>query len=77
MRRVHDDELAATVQRHSGTRPPWRFTTVPDPVARLEEAVRLLAGDPHLSHTEVVRGYLYDERTDALDEVCRSARRVR
>jgi carbonic anhydrase len=76
MRRVHDNELAATVQRESGRRPPWRFTTVSDPVARLHEAVRLIAGDPYLPHTEAVCGYLYDERTDALDQVCRSARRV-
>ena len=77
MRRVHDHELAATVQCESGRRPPWRFTTASDPLARLDEAVRLLAGDPYLPHTEAVCGYLYDERTDALDEVCRSARRVR
>ena len=76
MRRVHDHELAATVQHESGTRPPWRFTTVSDPVERVGEAVRLLAADPHLGHTDVVRGYLYDERTDDLREVCRSARRV-
>ena len=76
MRRVHDHELAATVQRDSGARPPWRFATVPDPVQRVSEAVRLLAADRHLSHTEIVRGYLYDERTDDLREVHRSARRL-
>ena len=76
MRRVHDHELADAVQRDAGKRPPWRFTTVADPVARVDEAVRLLAGDPHLTRTDVVCGYLYDERTDDLREGCRSARRV-
>jgi carbonic anhydrase len=76
MRRVHDHELADAVQRGGGSRPPWRFTTIADPVARVEEAVRLLADDPHLTRTDVVRGYLFDERTGGLREVCRSDRRI-
>jgi carbonic anhydrase len=76
MRRVHDRDLAAVVERDSGHRPPWRFTTSANPRARLEQAVQRIAGDPHLPHTELVSGFLYDERTGALDEVCRSARRI-
>jgi carbonic anhydrase len=67
---VRDDELAAAVERYTGQRPPWRFETCSDPVLRLKQAVRLLAGDPHLPHTEIVRGFLYDERADTLTEVC-------
>jgi carbonic anhydrase len=76
MRRVHDHELAAAVAAASGSRPPWRFATTPDPRTRVEEAVRLIAGDPYLSSTAVVRGFLYDERTDTLEDVCRSVRPV-
>jgi carbonic anhydrase len=65
-----DDELAAAVEPYTGQRPPWRFETRSDPVLRLKQAVRLLASDPHLPHTEIVRGFLYDERADTLTEVC-------
>jgi carbonic anhydrase len=70
MRHVHGDELAAAVERATGRRPPWRFTPCPDPHERLSEAVRLLTTNPHLPDTELVRGVLYDEVTDALTEVC-------
>src|ERR1700694_1842282 len=39
MRHVRDDELADAVERVSGQRPPWLFTTCPDPILRLQEAV--------------------------------------
>jgi carbonic anhydrase len=74
MRRVYDRDLAAVVERDSGHRPSWRFTTATQPRTRLEQAVARIAADPHLPHTELVSGFLYDERTGALDEVCRSAR---
>jgi carbonic anhydrase len=70
MRRVRDVELAAAVERDTGRRPPWRFMTGSDPVMRVWETVRLLAYDPYLPHTELVRGVLYDERADALTDVC-------
>jgi carbonic anhydrase len=73
MRHVRDDELAAAVERDTGRRPRWRFTTCSDPVRRVSEAVRLLAGDPCLPHTELVRGVLYDEQADALTEVCHAS----
>jgi carbonic anhydrase len=74
MRRVFDYDLAAVVERDSGHRPPWRFTTATQPRTRLEQAVARIAADPHLPYNEVVSGFLYDERTGALDEGCRSAR---
>jgi hypothetical protein len=73
MRHVRDDELVAAVERDTGHRPPWRFQTCSDPVLRVWEAVRLLACDPYLGHTELVRGVLYDERADALTDVCHAS----
>jgi carbonic anhydrase len=70
MRHVQADDLAAAVQRDTGRRPPWRFGTCSDPVLRVADAVRLVACDPALPQTEMVRGFLYDERADSLDEVC-------
>ena len=70
MRHVQDGELADAVERDTGRRPPWRFTTCSDPVQRLADAVRRLAGDPHLPHTEQVRGLLYDEEADTFTDVC-------
>jgi hypothetical protein len=49
------------------------FQTCSDPVLRVWEAVRLLACDPYLGHTELVRGVLYDERADALTDVCHAS----
>jgi carbonic anhydrase len=72
MRHVHDDELVAAVERDTGHRPPWRFETCSDPALRVWEAVRLLASDRYLEHTELVRGVLYDERADSLTNVCQA-----
>jgi carbonic anhydrase len=72
MRHVRDTELADGVQRDTGRRPPWTFDTCPDPALRLWEAVRRLASDPYLHHTELVRGYLYDETADTLTELCQA-----
>jgi carbonic anhydrase len=69
MRHLRDDELAAAVQRDSGERPAWRFETCPDPASRIATAVALLTCDRRLSHTECVRGVLYDEQTDGLVDV--------
>ena len=70
MGHVNDEDLIDAVERDTGQRPPWRFTTCLDPVSRVREAVRLLAVDPFLPHTELIRGVLYDERADALTQVC-------
>jgi carbonic anhydrase len=70
MAHVRGDELAAAVERDTGQRPPWQFTSSPDSVERLSDAVQLLAGSPHLPQTELVRGVLYDDAADTLTEVC-------
>jgi hypothetical protein len=57
------------VERDTGQRPPWRFTTYSDPHQRLSEAVRLLATGPYLPDTELVHGVLYDEVADVLIDV--------
>jgi len=72
MRRVDDKDLADGVQRDTGHRPPWTFMTSSDPAVRIWEAVRQLASDPFLHHTELVLGVLYDERADTIAEVCRA-----
>jgi carbonic anhydrase len=70
MLHVRHDELAVAVERDTGRRPPWRFHTCSDPSLRVREAVRLLASDPYLAHTELVRGVLFDEQADTLTNVC-------
>jgi carbonic anhydrase len=70
MLHLRDDELAAAVQRDTGHRPPWQFHTCSDPSLRVWEAVRRLASDPYLAHTELVRGVLFDEPADTLTNVC-------
>jgi carbonic anhydrase len=69
MRHLRDDELAAAVQRDTGKRPSWRFPTVSDPELRVADAVAVLAAEPRLTHTESVRGVLYDEQTGIVAEV--------
>jgi carbonic anhydrase len=69
MRHLRDDELVAAVQRDTGERPAWRFETCSDPALRIAAAVALLACDRRLTHTQSVRGVLYDEATDSLREV--------
>jgi carbonic anhydrase len=72
MRHVQETEVVEGVEHDTGHRPPWTFSTCPDPQLRVWEAVRLLASDPYLHHTELVRGYLYDETADTLTELCQA-----
>jgi carbonic anhydrase len=69
MRAVRGAELAAAVERDTGRRPPWELTTSPDAVLGVQAAVRRLGSDPYLTQTELVRGFLYDEREGTLIEV--------
>src|ERR1700730_1180969 len=41
MGHVRDEELAAAVERDTGQRPPWRFTTCSDPIQRVVDSVHL------------------------------------
>lgn len=68
-RALRGAELAAAVERDTGRRPPWRLTTCSDPVLGVKAAVRRLESNPYLPHTELVRGFLYDERAGTLTEV--------
>src|SRR5205085_2237665 len=64
---------------HAPARPRTGVAVVACMDARLDvyRILGLAEGDaPHLPHTELVSGFLYDERTGVLDEVCRSARGI-
>jgi carbonic anhydrase len=73
MRKVRGEDLAAAVQRDTGRLPRWRLTTCAHPVLGVRAAVDALVNEPCLPHTEVVRGFLYDEPEDTLTEVPQSA----
>lgn len=70
MRDVTDEEFTAEVQADVGLRPTWRAETFRDSASEVRHGVMRLHTSPFLRNTGVVRGFVFDETTGALCEVC-------
>ena len=64
-----DEAFTAELTAAAGRRPTWRPGTFGDPAASVAEGVRRLRADPFLRTGTVVRGFVVDVRTFALQEV--------
>jgi carbonic anhydrase len=66
---ITDDDFKNELEEATGLRPPWAveaFREVKDSVRQSVERVRR---SPFIQHTDNVRGFVYDVRTAALEEV--------
>lgn len=66
---ITDDDFKDELEQATGLRPPWAveaFREVKDSVRQSLERVRR---SPFILHTDNVRGFVYDVRTAALEEV--------
>jgi carbonic anhydrase len=70
MRDVTDEEFTAEVQTDVGIRPTWRAETFRDSASEVRHGVARLRTSPFLCHTANIRGFVYEETTGALREVC-------
>jgi carbonic anhydrase len=69
MRTFTDTEFAHRLESETGIRPGWAAETFTDPAQDVRQCIARLRASPFLPHTSVVRGFVLDERTGALDEV--------
>lgn len=64
-----DESFASDLATETGTAPDWQVHGIGDLEADLAAALRQLRADPHLRHTDAIRGFRYDLRTAELTEV--------
>jgi carbonic anhydrase len=69
MLELDDEELAAAVERDTGSRPPFALGGFRDLDEDVRRSVRAVAECSNLPHREVVRGFVYDVDTGRLREV--------
>jgi carbonic anhydrase len=69
MRMFTDTEFARRLEKDTGIRPSWAAETFVDPAQDIRQCIARLRACPFLPHVDAVRGFVFDERTSALDEV--------
>lgn len=67
---VTDEEFTADVQADVGLRPTWRPETFRDSASEVRHGIVRLRTSPFLRRTTSVRGFVFEETTGALREVC-------
>lgn len=66
---VTDEAFTAELTSAAGRRPAWRPGTFRDPAESVARAVTRLRADPFLRPGTVVRGFVLDVETFALEEI--------
>jgi carbonic anhydrase len=64
-----DDDVRTEIERDTGIRPSWAAEAFRDPDADVRQSIARVKASPFLPHSEVVRGFVYDEKTGRLREV--------
>jgi carbonic anhydrase len=64
-----DDAFKRSIQDETGLRPPWAPESFPDAAEDVRQSIRRITVNPFIPHKESVRGFVYDVRTGALDEI--------
>ena len=66
---LDENEFNESFERELGVRPPWALESFRDPFADVRQSMRRLHLSPFLTHTDHVRGFVYDVDTGLLHEV--------
>ena len=64
-----DDEFRASIERDTGIRPPWAAEAFGDLEDDVRQSIARIRVSPFLSHTDAVRGFVYDVDSGQLSEV--------
>jgi carbonic anhydrase len=64
-----DDEFRRAIEAEVGIKPPWAAEAFTDLDADVRQSIGRILADPFIPHKESVRGFVYDVRTGALNEV--------
>lgn len=69
MRTFKDDAFASQIQDDTGIRPHWAAESFSDSADDVRQSAARIKASPFLPHRDLVRGFVYDERTGRLNEV--------
>ncbi|MDX6556276.1 MAG: carbonic anhydrase [Miltoncostaeaceae bacterium] len=64
-----DDDFRTSIEADTGVRPPWAAETFPDAAGDVRQGIARIQASPFIPRKTNVRGFVYDVRSGALDEV--------
>ena len=64
-----DDEFKRSIQHETGVKPQWGAESFPDLDEDVRQSIRRIKVSPFVTHTEDVRGFVFDVATGKLREV--------
>ena len=64
-----DDQFRQSIEADTGIRPPWAAEAFPDAAADVRQGINRIQASPFIPKKDDVRGFVYDVRTGALEEV--------
>lgn len=69
MRTFTDEAFKAQIESDTGIRPSWSPEAFGESAADVRQSINRIKANPFLPHTDMVRGFVYDEKSGQLDEV--------
>lgn len=69
LERLDEGALRKELLDDVGVEPEWSFQPFSDPFDDVRESMRLLSADPFVSHTDRIRGFVFDVTDGQLREV--------
>lgn len=66
---LDENAFKADLQAELGVRPTWALESFNDPYEDTRQSIRRIELSPFVSHTDHIRGFVYDVDTGLLDEV--------
>ena len=64
-----DDEVKADIEAETGLRPPFALEAFPDPEQDVRQSIARIKASPFVPRKDAVRGFVFDVRSGALQEV--------
>ena len=68
MRTFSDEQFKAQIETDTGMRPDWNPEAFTDAAADIRQSINRLRATSFLPHADAARGFVYNEKTGALDE---------
>lgn len=69
MQKFTDDDLADTIEKETGTRPPFAMGAFTDLEDSVRDSIARLRASPFLTNVDAIRGFVYDVETGRVREV--------
>jgi carbonic anhydrase len=69
MQTFTDGDLADTIEKETGTRPPYAMGAFADLEDSVRDSIARLRASPFLTNVDAIRGFVYDVETGCVREV--------